>query len=95
MEYTEYLNLRQAIRERAKSEEKELARKYAYANNKIKVGDIVTDHIGSIKVEKILWGFASFKDKPLCIYRGIELKKDKTPTKRGNKRDVYQSNLVL
>ena len=95
MDLNEYKNLRQAIRERAKTEEMELAREYAYSNNTVKIGDIITDHIGSIKVEKIQWGFAFSRDYSECIYTGIELKKDKTPTKRGNKRQIYQSNLVL
>lgn len=77
--------------ERAKIE---LAKKFALENNSIKEGDIVTDHVGSIKVEKIQVTLGSFDDPPSCVYFGIELKKDLTPTKKATKRDVYQSNLI-
>lgn len=68
----------------------ELNTKYASSNNTVNHGDIVTDHVGSVRVEKILvYG----RDEPCCVYRGIELKKNGEPTKRATKRDVYQTNL--
>lgn len=67
-----------------------LAREYALANNPYKVGDIFTDHIGSIAIERI--GVYLSSDAPHCVYNGLELKKDGTSTKRGNKRDAHQSN---
>jgi hypothetical protein len=32
-----------------------LAKQYAFINNPYKVGDIITDHIGSIKIKKELF----------------------------------------
>ncbi len=65
-----------------------LAKEYAFANNSIKVGDIIKDHISSIKVEQIKYERASFLNEyPQCIYVGIELKKDLTPTKKETKRN--------
>lgn len=71
----------------------ELAKECAHSNNTHKIGDIVTDHIGSIVIEKfrLYFGLSSL---PSMIYYGTELKKDGTPTKKGGKRDVYQDNLI-
>lgn len=66
----------------------------ALSNNTIEIGQIVEDHIGKVKVEKIRFNHASFGKLPSCRYWGIELKKDGTPKKRGDYRDVYQSNLL-
>lgn len=65
---------------------------YARSNNPIKMGDIITDHVGSIKVEGIKNTVPS-SEKPQCIYYGIELKKDLTPMKKQSNRHVYQQNL--
>jgi hypothetical protein len=72
----------------------ELVRLCAFSNNTIKVGDVITDHSGSIKVEKIQVAFGYACDLPSCVYTGIELNKDGTPNKKGKKRSVWQSNLV-
>lgn len=70
----------------------ELVKKFAYSNNKVKQGDIVTDHIGSIKVERVR--VHQGLNIICCIYDGVMLKKDLTPVKKLTKRSVYQSNLV-
>ena len=68
-----------------------LAREFALSNNPVKLQDIVTDHIGSIKVDKI--GLSIHNQKPSCFYSGMVLKKDLTPTKKFERRNVYQINL--
>lgn len=74
---------------------KSLDKDYALSNNPHKIGDIVTDHIGSIKIEQIKIGSLSFSSTlPCCVYYGIELNKKGEPNKRGKKRTVYQSNLL-
>jgi hypothetical protein len=84
------------IEKRFEEDKRILARDYAYSNNPNKIGDIVTDHIGSIKIERIKYtlGWVSMKELPFCVYEGIELKKDGTSTKKQNHRDVYQNNLI-
>lgn len=67
----------------------ELRRQYCNENNSYKVGDIFTDHIGSIVIESI--NYRLFEN-PCCIYYGVELKKDGTPRKDGSKRQAWQSN---
>ena len=65
---------------------------FAKANNPHKVGDIVTDHIGSIEVERISYGY-SFDSMPCVIYIGTELKKDGTKKKNDSVRSVYSTNI--
>ena len=71
---------------------KTLIRELCEANNPYKVGDIFTDHIGSVLVEKIRYDMSTYRDYPCCVYYGIELKKDLTPKKSMTRRNAYQSN---
>lgn len=66
-------------------------REYCDRNNPYKMGDVFTDHIGSIIIESIKYYPI---DKPCCIYYGTELKKDGTPRKDGSKRQAWQSNEI-
>lgn len=65
---------------------------YCNENNPYKVGDTFTDHIGTIKIDKIGHYFTSDYDRSCCIYFGNELKKDGTPKKNDKIRSAYQSN---
>jgi len=65
---------------------------YCDANNPYKIGDIFTDHIGSIKIQAISYFYNEIE--PCCIYCGIELKKDGSPRKDGAVRNAYQRNEV-
>jgi hypothetical protein len=67
-----------------------LAKQYAFINNPYKVGDIITDHIGSIKIEQINFYYSEF---PSCSYSGIELTKKGEFNKRGKERTVFQLNI--
>jgi hypothetical protein len=71
-------------------QKKELIKAYCIANNPYKVGDVFTDHIGCIKIEKITYSIHSM----CCVYFGSELKKDGTPKKSGAVRSAYQKNEV-
>ena len=66
---------------------------FVRANNPYKIGDKITDHIGTVIFEKMgfNWGYL---DKPCAIYFGTELNKDGKPNKKGSKRQVYQTNIV-
>jgi len=75
------------------TKELSLATEFARANNPYKIGDIFTDKIGKIKIEKIQLTYSHFSDNlPSCVYTGLELKKDGTPKKSGDKRTAWQSN---
>lgn len=64
---------------------------YAYANNPYKIGDIVTDHVGSLEIMAIKVSI-SFGESE-CIYEGVNLKKDGKPEKKQG-RPVHQSNVI-
>lgn len=68
---------------------------YARSNNPYKKGDVVTDHMRSIRIETIRVEYPSFGEFPCCVYRGKELKKDDTLKKGAKYRDVWQSNLKM
>lgn len=61
-------------------------------NNSISIGDIVEDHIGRIKVERI-GTYSNFFGVPFHYYEGQELKKNGEPKKSGAVRTVYGENL--
>jgi hypothetical protein len=71
----------------------ELAKEYALSNNSISAGDVITDHIGSIKVSSIAL-YMSHRSRPMCSYYGVQTTKKGKEYKSGAKRKVYQSNLV-
>jgi len=74
------------------AEIRSLRSEFALKNAIHGIGDIATDHLGSIKVTGI--ACANYGE-PQTAYYGIELKKDLTPRKDGAKRWVYQSNINL
>ena len=74
---------------------KQITRDCALSNNPYKVGDVITDHVGSIKIEKIKYAFGRFGELPCCTYEGVILNKNGEPsTKKDNKRGVWQNNII-
>ncbi len=70
-----------------------LREQYAIENNPVKVGDVVTDHYHTIRVEKMcIYGYLV----PFMKYHGTELTKQGEPKKRQPVPDnpVFQSNVV-
>lgn len=74
------------------NQKRQLLKEFCDKNNPYKIGDIFTDHIGSIKIERIKYSFSLHWRKPCCVYHGIELKKDLTPTKKLKTREAWQTN---
>jgi hypothetical protein len=70
----------------------ELDKLYIVANNPYKKGDVVTDHIGSIRIGSISYNIANLDS--CAVYRGIWLKKDGMENKKREERVVYQLNLL-
>lgn len=91
MELAEYKEKVRIIKKRADEQICVVAKEYAFSHNVVSVGDIVTDHIGSIKVEQIKY---TMDDIPACVYYGQELKKDKTPKKIQSTRRVHSANML-
>lgn len=71
----------------------ELHVEYAKANNPYKIGYIVKDHIGALRIEMIQVRLG-FSGVPECAYTGTELNKDGNPAKKQTGRAVYQSNII-
>ncbi len=92
MNLEEYKSALNDIEKEAKAKKQQLYKDYAKANNPYKEGDIITDHIGSIRIEKIT-AVMDANNIPVCWYDGKVIKKDGTPTKRGAKRSIYQHNI--
>jgi hypothetical protein len=77
-----------AARERYNLEMNKIYKDYAFNNNPYKIGDIITDHIGSIIIEVIKWSKIFNRFSSECVYTGTQLKKNGEPFKSGEKRVV-------
>jgi hypothetical protein len=93
MEDSEYIAKIKAIDAEAQEKKNAIAKIYAHSQNPVKIGDLIEDHVGRIKVEKIGISSGMSSNLPLCVYYGIEITKAGTPSKKGTKRWIYQSNL--
>lgn len=90
----EYLAKKKIIEADAKAAIDKLAGEYALSNAKHKEGDVIQDHIGFGKVEKLQWKYKSFQEDSEVVYICVELKKDLTPVKKNTKRMIYACNLI-
>lgn len=94
MTLKDYKNKKRDIERQAGKDKTALLIDFVDINNPYKIGDIVTDHIGSIRYDKLKYTTTGCDYVPTPIYSGIELKKDGTPKKRIIVRDVYGSNIL-
>jgi hypothetical protein len=92
MDYITYQTKFKEIEKVCNDSKIELAKQYATENNPYQIDDVITDHIGSIKIS-IMKTHVGFSE-PEMMYFGKELKKDGTPKKSGESRYVYQSNII-
>ena len=92
MNMIEYRQKCDEIRIRARTDTTNLMRRYAEDHSLVKLGDIVTDHIGSIRVD----GWSLYRDElcPSLVYSGMRYTKTGKPFKSREKTEVYQINLV-
>jgi len=70
-----------------------LMRSFVDANNPYKIGDRITDHIGTIEIERMGYSWGSFGNPSCATYEGIEINKDGSYNKKGKKRGVYRGNI--
>ena len=88
----EFQKKRMALQQECDDKQKELRKQYAIEHNPVKVGDIVTDHYHTIRVEKMsIYGHPV----PYMVYQGTELTKQGVPKKRQPKPDnpAFQNNV--
>jgi hypothetical protein len=93
MNHEEYLQKLKELESEFENKKVKLMKDFVRANNPYKIGDKITDHIGTIIIEKLGFSWGYLKN-PCATYSGIELKKDGTPNKKGTKRQVHQSNII-
>ena len=89
--FDEYKEKIKKIESSALIAKKDLSVEYARTHNEVKIGDIFTDHMGSILVEGISYVDT---DRPSCAYKGKILGKDLTPLKSGKQRIAWQENQI-
>lgn len=89
----EYIKKQKELDSEFYSKKEELMKEFVRSNNPHKIGDKVTDHMGTIIIETMSydWGF---DNTPNAVYRGVELTKGGTPSIKQYNRSVYQSNLI-
>jgi hypothetical protein len=92
MEQREYKERLAALLTQYEADKKKLHREYALSNNPYKIGDMFTDHQGTIRIEKISTYLSSW-DFPQCVYTGIIINKDGKESKvKNNRRNAFQQN---
>jgi hypothetical protein len=80
-----------ALRVQLEKDKKKLIAQYCAANNKVQVGDIFTDHLGSILVDTIQ---VHYSWPPQYCFSGLELTKKLQPRANRARRSAYQRNGV-
>ena len=93
MNIEEYKLKLENARNEYESNKDRISTEFAESNNPYKIGDVVTDHYHTIKIEKHQIAFTGMNAIPECVFFGTELKKDGTPKKRQENNPVYQSNI--
>ena len=84
-EYKQQLGL---ITEDFELKKRRLNIRYAIDNARFKVGDILKNHNTTILVDENKVG-RNFHGIPYMVYHGLELKKDLTPKKNGNRDSIH------
>ena len=82
MNKEEYLKAKKVLEEEFEDKKNKLALEFACSNNPVKIGDVITDHYKTIRVEKLFWGYYYSSPFPCMYYRGIRLTKKGEPVKR-------------
>jgi hypothetical protein len=74
-------------------EKNKIYKQYLEEEYSIKIGDIVTDHVHTIKVESIDYFYDCFLHIPTAKLNGPDYKKDGTISKRQTNMPVYSQNI--
>ncbi len=93
MDKEQYLTKKKSIQADFDSEMLGINSAYAFSNSPVEVGDIVTGHYQTIKVDKIKLS-AGRGELPQCVYFGAVLTKKGEPRKDGERNQVWQCDLI-
>lgn len=80
------------IDKQANRDKIQLAKAFAVANNSYKVGDIIKDHVKTIRINN-MHIYVSLSD-PQYIYTGVELLKSGKENKLGKIGEIFQCNII-
>ena len=94
MNKEEYKIRKNKLKDQYDADKRVLDIEYVNKNNSHKKGDIITDHVGSIKLINLSLAYESFTFMPCATYKGYELKKNLEPKKNGAIRVIWQSNII-
>lgn len=91
----EYREALHEINVKAENERRMLARTFAAEHSPVKVGDYISDHHDTIRVESWEFEKGTYEYPLHClVYIGMTCKKDGTPRKNPKRCSIYQCNLL-
>jgi hypothetical protein len=102
MNIEEYKKTKQILIDKLLANLRKLDIEYLQANDSVKAGDVIEDHIGKVKVIRVVFNSPSYKylspkemeiNNPYTTCIGEELKKNGEPKKIPTQRTVYKLNL--
>jgi len=75
---------------------RQLAYDYAMSNNTVNIGDHITDHVGTIEVDKINAGLNQWSgtNNPICWYEGWVLTKQGHRRKDKKRYIIFQDDII-
>lgn len=98
MRYEEFVSKKESLEKEYKHKVNDLLIRYCHENNPVKVGDVVTDHYHTIKVESMEICYSSLGvGRPCMVYYGIELTKEGVTKKKQPRtpNPAYQGNVRM
>lgn len=96
MNKQEYLEKRKELKNDFEAKLDKLDENYAADNNPYAVGDIIKDHIDTIKIESMFYVPSDTLATriPYVVYIGVIINKDGKPNKRRKKSKIHQPNII-
>lgn len=92
MDYKEFRAEMEDLEKQYKLEKKRILNEYVMSWCPYKIGDIVRDHIGFVKIEKIV-PIIGICNKVDIMMFGTEYTLKLEPKKTGTRRNIYHSNI--
>lgn len=94
MRLKQYQDKMEATKEKHKKELNSIMREFAFSNNPVKVGDMVSDRLNqTIKAEKV--GLYTNEEFPCCYYCGPGYTKAGKPFKDGRIERIFEDNIIM
>lgn len=93
MDKEEYDLRKKDLEKKYKKDVFALQKEFAFANNRVNIGDFVGDGSSIVKVDKI-GVYLSGIDTPKCVYYGPRYTKKLAPFKSYERCAVYEVNMV-